>query len=172
MLLISGDEAAMNDDVRAMAAEAEIVIGIGLFEESFRSFADLVLPGTSYLERDGTTVNLEGRLQRQRRAVMAPVPDVLAWLAKLGERFGVDISPHASVVFDEISERCYGGVSYSDLGERAPLPPRAATPDVAPRAASAQSRASERPTADRVQAALLRRSRRPHTRAAIPTARR
>jgi anaerobic selenocysteine-containing dehydrogenase len=56
------------------------------------------------------------------------VPDVLAWLAKLGERFGVDISPHASVVFDEISERCYGGVTYADLGERAPLPPRAATP--------------------------------------------
>jgi NADH dehydrogenase/NADH:ubiquinone oxidoreductase subunit G len=128
VLLVSGDEAALNADVRAMAAEAEIVIGIGLFEESFRSFADLVLPGTSYLERDGTTVNLEGRLQRQRRAVLAPVPDVLAWLAKLGERFGVDISPHASVVFDEISERCYGGVTYADLGERAPLPPRAATP--------------------------------------------
>jgi NADH dehydrogenase/NADH:ubiquinone oxidoreductase subunit G len=132
VLLISGDEAATNDDVRALAAEAEIVIGIGLFEESFRSFADLVLPGTSYLERDGTTVNLEGRLQRQRRAVLAPVPDVLAWLAKLGERFGVDISPHASVVFDEISERCYGGVTFADLGERAPLPPRAAAPETPP----------------------------------------
>ena len=51
------------------------MIGIGMFEESFRELADLVLPGTSYLERDGTTVNLEGRLQRQRRAVLAPVPD-------------------------------------------------------------------------------------------------
>jgi len=63
--------------------------------------------------------------------VLAPVPDVLAWLAKLGERFGVDISPHASVVFDEISERCYGGVTYADLGERAPLPPRTAPPEAA-----------------------------------------
>ena len=86
-----------------MAAEAEIVIGIGMFEESFRGIADLVLPGTSYLERDGTTINLEGRLQRQRRAVLAPVPDVLAWIAKLAERFGVLVSPHASAVFDEIS---------------------------------------------------------------------
>ena len=34
-------------------------------------WADLVLPGTSYLERDGTYVNLEGRLQRLRRAVIA-----------------------------------------------------------------------------------------------------
>ena len=72
-----------------------IVIGIGMFEDSFRGLADLVLPGTSYLERDGTTVNLEGRLQRQRRAVLAPVPDVLAWIAKLAERFGVELSPHA-----------------------------------------------------------------------------
>ena len=123
ILLISGDEAATNADVRALAAEAEFVIGIGLFEESFRSFADLVLPGTSYLERDGTTVNLEGRLQRQRRAVLAPVPDMLAWISKLGEKFGVKISPHTSVVFDEISERCYGGVTFAD--QRAGLPRRA-----------------------------------------------
>ena len=45
-----------------------------MFEDTFRGWCDLVLPGTSYLERDGTTVNLEGRLQRQRRAVIAPVP--------------------------------------------------------------------------------------------------
>ena len=89
--------------VRAMAAEAELVIGIGMFEESFRGLADLVLPSTSYLERDGTTVNLEGRLQRQRRTVPAPVPDVLAWIAKLAERFEVEVSPHVPVVFDEIS---------------------------------------------------------------------
>ncbi|MBA3842529.1 MAG: (2Fe-2S)-binding protein [Actinobacteria bacterium] len=126
VLIISGDEAATDPSVRALAAEAETVIGIGMFEESFRGIADLVLPGTSYLERDGTTVNLEGRLQRQRRAVVAPVPDVLAWLSKLGERFDVELSPHASVLFDEVSERCYGGVTYAELGEHATLPPLAA----------------------------------------------
>ena len=58
--------------------------------------ADLLLPGTSYLEREGTYVNLEGRLQRLRRAVLPPAPDELAWIARLGERFGVDISPYAA----------------------------------------------------------------------------
>ena len=82
----SGDEAATDPSVRAMAEHAELVLGIGMFEESFREVADLVLPGTSYLERDGTTVNLEGRLQRQRRAVVAPVPDVLTWISRLAER--------------------------------------------------------------------------------------
>jgi NADH dehydrogenase/NADH:ubiquinone oxidoreductase subunit G len=124
LLIVSGDEAATDPNVRALAADAEVVLGIGMFEQSFRGLADLVLPGTSYLERDGTTINLEGRLQRQRRAVLAPVPDVLAWLAKLAERFEVELSPHASIVFDEISEQCFGGISFGEIGEQADLPPR------------------------------------------------
>src|SRR5205807_6527457 len=131
-------------DVRAMAAEAEIVIGIGLFEESFRGLADLVLPGTSYLERDGTTANLEGRLQRQRRAVVAPVPDVLAWLARLAERFDVELSPHVSVVFDELASKCFGGVTFGEIGEHGFLPERAAEtvpPPPAPRARAKPARA-------------------------------
>jgi NADH dehydrogenase/NADH:ubiquinone oxidoreductase subunit G len=132
LVVISGDEAAADPAVRAMAAEAEIVIGIGMFEDSFRGIVDLLLPGTSYLERDGTTINLEGRLQRQRRAVLAPVPDVLAWIAKLAERFDVALSPHASVVFDEISEKCFGGVTFGEVGERATLPPRAEPPTTGP----------------------------------------
>jgi predicted molibdopterin-dependent oxidoreductase YjgC len=115
--------------VRDLAAHAGAVIGIGLFEESFRGWCDLVLPGTSYLERDGTTVNLEGRLQRQRRAVMAPVPDVTMWIAKLAERFEVEVSPHVSVLFDEVAAKCFGGISFSDVEERAELPPRAQAPD-------------------------------------------
>jgi NADH-quinone oxidoreductase subunit G len=104
-----------------------------MFQESFRGIADLVLPGTSYLERDGTTINLEGRLQRQRRAVLAPVPDVLAWLAKLAARFDVELSPYASNVFDEISGKCFGGISYADIGEKASLPAPAQRPSSAER---------------------------------------
>jgi len=57
--------------------------------------------------------------------VLAPVPDVLAWLSKLGERFGVEISPYTSVVFDEVAECCFGGIGFGDVGERAALPARA-----------------------------------------------
>jgi NADH dehydrogenase/NADH:ubiquinone oxidoreductase subunit G len=128
LVIISGDEAATDPSVRAMAAEAETVIGIGMFAESYRGLADLVLPGTSYLERDGTTVNLEGRLQRQRRAVLAPCPDELAWIAKLADRFDVELSPYASMVFDEVSQRLYGGISFGEVGEHASLPPRGERP--------------------------------------------
>jgi anaerobic selenocysteine-containing dehydrogenase len=58
------------------------------------------------------------------------VPDELAWIAKLAERFGVELSPHASAVFAELSEQLYGGISFGDVGERASLPDR--TPYTAP----------------------------------------
>jgi NADH dehydrogenase/NADH:ubiquinone oxidoreductase subunit G len=124
LLVISGDEAALDPNVRKLAEEAGAVIGIGMFESSFRGVADLVLPATSYLERDGTTVNLEGRLQRQRRAVLAPCPDELAWIAKLAERFGVELSPYAAGVFEEVAAKCFGGISFGEVGEQAELPPR------------------------------------------------
>ncbi|HET7045541.1 MAG TPA: molybdopterin-dependent oxidoreductase [Gaiellaceae bacterium] len=142
LLLVSGDEAAADPAVRALAEKADAVLAIGLFLEPLRGLADLVLPATSYLEREGTTMNLEGRLQRQRRTVMAPCPDETAWLAKLGERFGLEISPYPSVLFDELAEACYPGTTAESLGEIAPLPPRAAarpveTPAPAPRAKAA-----------------------------------
>jgi NADH dehydrogenase/NADH:ubiquinone oxidoreductase subunit G len=132
LVVISGDEAATDPAVRTLAASADTVIGIGLFEGSFAGLCDLILPGTSYLERDGATVNLEGRLQRQRRTVIAACPDELAWISKLGERFGVEISPYASTLFDEVSAVCYGGIAFGDIGEQAALPPAAAAGSAAP----------------------------------------
>jgi NADH-quinone oxidoreductase subunit G len=123
LLLVSGDEAAANPDVRAMAEQAERVLVISMFHGLAAGWADLVLPGTSYLERDGTYVNLEGRVQRLRRAVIPPAPDELAWISRLAERFGVEISPYASVVFQEVSAIAFGGIPFGDVGERAPLPP-------------------------------------------------
>jgi NADH-quinone oxidoreductase subunit G len=95
-----------------------------MYRTPLRGWTDLVLPGTSYLERDGTTVNLEGRLQRLRRAVIPPCPDELAWLSRLAARFDVELSPYASMVFGELSSICYDSLEYGRVGERAPLPGR------------------------------------------------
>jgi NADH-quinone oxidoreductase subunit G len=141
LLIVSGDEAAANPAVRALAEQSERVLVSSMFHGLAAGWADLVLPGTSYLERDGTYVNLEGRLQRLRRAVISPAPDELAWIAKLAERFEVDISPYPSAVFAEVSELAFGGHPFGEIGELAPLPPASAsspsvetTPEPAPRA--------------------------------------
>jgi anaerobic selenocysteine-containing dehydrogenase len=81
-------------------------------------------------------MNLEGRLQRQRRTVLPPCPDENVWIAKLGERFGVEISPYASTLFDEVSAVCYGGIAFGDIGEQAALPPKAEPQPAAPEPAS------------------------------------
>jgi predicted molibdopterin-dependent oxidoreductase YjgC len=75
-------------------------------------------------------VNLEGRIQRLRRAVIPTAPDELAWIAKLAERFGVELSPHPSDVFAELSAKAFGGVAFGEVGEQAPLPPRSPAGEV------------------------------------------
>ena len=129
LLVVSGDEAAANPAVRAMAETAERVLVSSMFHDLAAGWADLVLPGTSYLERDGTYVNLEGRVQRVRRAVIPPVPDELAWISKLAERFGVEVSPHAAAVFPEVSQVAFAGIPFGEVGERAALHPATAGPE-------------------------------------------
>jgi predicted molibdopterin-dependent oxidoreductase YjgC len=135
LLVVSGDEAASDPGVRALAEKADAVVAITMFHSLVVGWADLVLPGTAPLEREGTTMNVEGRVQRLRRAVTPPVPDELMWLSKLAERFDVALSPHAAVVFEEVSARIYGGLELEQLGDHAALPARASY--VAPEPASA-----------------------------------
>jgi NADH-quinone oxidoreductase subunit G len=121
VLVVSGDEAADDDNVRALAEQADATIVISMYGGLAAGWADLVLPGTSYLERDGTFVNLEGRLQRLRRTVEPPCPDELEWIADLAARFDVDVAPYAAAVFSEVSGKVYGGLAFGEIGERAPL---------------------------------------------------
>jgi NADH-quinone oxidoreductase subunit G len=121
VLIVSGDEAAGNPNVRGLAERAEHVIVTSMFHGLAAGWADLVLPGTSYLERDGTYVNMEGRLQRLRRTAAPPCPDELEWISQLASRFDVELAPYAATVFAEVSARCYGGLSFGEVGERAAL---------------------------------------------------
>ncbi len=128
LLVVSGDEAGADPNVRALAEHAEHVLAISMFRGLVAGWTDLVLPGTSYLERDGTYVNLEGRLQRLRRAVIPPAPDELAWISRVAERFGIDVPPYASAVFAELSERIYDGLPFGAVGEQAELRTRSEAP--------------------------------------------
>jgi predicted molibdopterin-dependent oxidoreductase YjgC len=132
VLVVSGDEAAADPAVRALAEQAESVIALSMFQGLVVGWADLVLPATSYLEREGTSVNLEGRLQRLRRAAIPPVVDELAWLSRLGARFGVSLAPHAAGVFHEVSATVFGGLALSEVGETAELRAHIAPPRPVP----------------------------------------
>ena len=124
LLLVSGDQAAGNADVRALAEQAKRVVVLTMFHGLAGGWADLILPATGALERDGTSMNLEGRVQRVRRAVPPPCPDELAWISKLGARFGVAIPARAAGVFDELATELYRDLALDDLGLHAPLAAR------------------------------------------------
>ena len=87
LLLISGEEAVADPRVRALAERSDAVVAVTMFGDAVRGWTHLVLPGTSYLERDGTMVNLEGREQRLRKATDPPSRGELEWLAELAARF-------------------------------------------------------------------------------------
>jgi len=137
LLVVSGDEAASDPNVRALAEQAEQVLVLTMFHELAAGWADLILPSTASLERNGTTMNLEGRVQRLRRAVPPPCPDELAWISALAARFEVELPPHAAGVFEQVAERLYRDLALEDLGLHAPSPSR--HPYVAPEAASTQT---------------------------------
>jgi NADH-quinone oxidoreductase subunit G len=124
LLLVSDDAAAADPSVRALAERSERVIAVTMFHDLASGWADLILPATSALERDGTTMNLEGRVQRLRRAALPPCPDELAWISRLASRFGVELAPHASGIFAELQASLFQDLSLDDVGLHAPLPPR------------------------------------------------
>jgi NADH-quinone oxidoreductase subunit G len=124
LLLVSGDEAASDPGIRELAERARATVVTALYPGLATGWADLVLPGTSYLERDGTLCNLEGRLQRLRAAVTPPVAGELDWLSAVAARLGVEIPASPALLFAELSARAWAGVSLDSLGQQAPLPDR------------------------------------------------
>ena len=136
LLVVSGDDAAADLSVRALAEQAERVIVLTMFHELAGGWADLILPSTAALERDGTTMNLEGRVQRLRRAVLPPCPDELAWISKLAARFDVELAPQAAGIFEELAGHLFRDLTLDDLGLHAPLPVRHAYEAPAPASSS------------------------------------
>ena len=175
LLLVSGDEAANDANVRALAEVAESVIVVSMFQGLAAGWADLVIPGTSTLERDGTYVNLEGRLQRLRRAATPPAPDELWWLSQLAARFGVELAPRPPPVSSPRSRSAASAdCAFGEIGEQAALRVYAGRAGArrAAGAAGAARAAERRPASRLLQAALLRTRRRADRGAPVPAARR
>lgn len=97
-----------------------------IFMNPTAELADVVLPGTTFLEKDGTFVNSDRRIQRVRRAIQ-PVPGTRVdaeIVHEVARRMGVDLgfaaedgTVDASKVMDELARLTpkWRGVSYARL---------------------------------------------------------
>jgi formate dehydrogenase alpha subunit len=105
-----------------------------IFLSETARLADVVLPGVSFAEKDGTFTNTERRVQRVRKAI-EPIGESRAdWLisCQLGKKMngkGFDFK-NASQIMDEIAAvtPSYGGISYKRI-EKGGLQWPCPTPD-------------------------------------------
>ena len=100
----------------------ECVVVQDLFLNETARFAHVFLPGSTFLEKDGTFTNAERRIQRVRR-VMSPKNGYADWeiTLMLSKALGYEMRyDHPSQIMDEIARLTPGfaNVSYAMLEER------------------------------------------------------
>ncbi|MSP04386.1 MAG: formate dehydrogenase subunit alpha [Acetobacteraceae bacterium] len=122
-IYIQGEDIAQSDPdtqhVIAGLEAMECVVVQDLFLNETASYAHVFLPGSTFLEKDGTFTNAERRINRVRR-VVAPRSGMADWetTQALARAMGLDWHyTHPSEVMDEIARvtPTFSGVSYAKL---------------------------------------------------------
>lgn len=119
--------------VKHALEQAELLVVIDIFRTDTAELADVVLPGVSFAEKDGTFVNTERNVLRVRKAV-EPVGEARPdWeiIADLSTRFGLEMKYESpSEIFDEIASvtPSYKGLSYERI-EKGGIPWPCPAPD-------------------------------------------
>ena len=122
-LYVQGEDIAQSDPnthhVKAALASLELCIVQDLFLNETAKFAHVFLPGTSFLEKDGTFTNAERRINRVR-PVMAPRNGKQEWqvVCELATAMGYPMHYAASSeIMDEIASTTptFAGVSFAKL---------------------------------------------------------
>lgn len=124
-LYIQGEDIAQSDPdtqhVQAALEAMECIIVQDLFLNETAKFAHVFLPGSSFLEKDGTFTNAERRISPVRK-VMEPLSGMGEWevTCALATAMGYPMSyEHPSQVMDEIARLtpAFQGVSYAKLDQ-------------------------------------------------------
>jgi formate dehydrogenase major subunit len=122
-LYVQGEDIAQSDPntqhVTAGLAAMECVVIQDLFLNETAKYAHVFLPGSSFLEKDGTFTNAERRINRVRQ-VMAPLSGKSEWQVTidLASALGYEMAyGHPSEIMDEIARLTptFAGVSYDKL---------------------------------------------------------
>ena len=130
---------------RAALGRSFFALQVTAVQNDSSGWATTIMPAASILEQEGTITNLEGRTQRVRAAASVPpgVLDGYSLAAGVAERLGVELPADASSAFADMARRrqAFTGLSWSELGERAPLRdrPAASGPPAAPHAAPSEA---------------------------------
>jgi formate dehydrogenase major subunit len=124
-LFVHGEDIAQSDPntkhVEHALKSMDLVVVQDLFLNETSKFAHVFLPGTSFLEKDGTFTNAERRINRVR-PVMAAKNGKQEWqiICELSQAMGYEMHyDNAAQIMDEIAEitPTFKGVSFAMLDE-------------------------------------------------------
>ncbi|MEV4074164.1 formate dehydrogenase subunit alpha [Nonomuraea fuscirosea] len=124
-LFVQGEDIAQSDPntkhVTAALSAMELVVVQDLFLNETSKFAHVFLPGTSFLEKNGTFTNAERRINRVR-PVMAPKTGKHEWeiVCEIAQAMGYPMKYDDSAqIMDEIAMTTptFAGVSFAKLDE-------------------------------------------------------
>nr|WP_295740715.1 formate dehydrogenase subunit alpha [uncultured Acidocella sp.] len=125
-LYIQGEDIAQSDPdtthITNGLSAMECVVVQDLFLNETSNYAHVFLPGSTFLEKDGTFTNAERRIQRVRK-VMAPRNGFADWevTLMLAKAMGMALDyAHPSEIMDEIARTTpsFANVSYAALEEK------------------------------------------------------
>jgi formate dehydrogenase major subunit len=126
-LWITAEDVAQSDPntehVEAALNALDLLIVQEIFMTPTAELADIVLPGTTFLEKDGSFVNSDRRIQRIRKALQPlegtiPDGDIYQEVAlRMGTDLGFGTPPDPSKVMEELAtlSPMWRGVSYDRL---------------------------------------------------------
>ena len=135
-LYVQGEDIAQSDPntqhVEAALTSLDCLIVQDIFLNETAKFAHVLLPGSSFLEKNGTFTNAERRINRVRK-VMPALAGKEDWQVTqdLANALGYPMHyTHPSEIMDEIAQLTpsFAGVSYAKLEEHGSTPSGPATP--------------------------------------------
>ncbi|WP_027967091.1 formate dehydrogenase subunit alpha [Halomonas halocynthiae] len=128
-LYVQGEDIAQSDPntqhVEAALTSLDCLIVQDIFLNETAKFAHVLLPGSTFLEKDGTFTNAERRINRVRK-VMPPLAGKEDWeiTLALSEALGYPMHyDHPSEIMDEIARLTptFTGVSFAKIDEQGSL---------------------------------------------------
>ncbi len=99
----------------------ELLIVQDMVHSPLTDLANILLPGATPYEKEGTFTNYKGRIQRIRRILLPPAAAKADFeiLREISDLFDLPFCLHPKNAFSEIAGTVngYGGADYAQLGE-------------------------------------------------------
>ncbi len=122
-IFILGEDPAQTDPdiyhVRKALESVDFLVVQDIFHTETSRYADVILPGASFAEKDGTFTNGERRVQRIRQAIK-PLAGLAEWqvISKISTLMGYPMHyNHPAEIMGEIASLvpAYGGISFNRI---------------------------------------------------------